>query len=109
MPDPSGARSGYEVRFRGAQQIATAYTVELSKCTSGHRTLLATVKGVSLPVNATFALSEQDGEVVVWTGLDTLTPILSAANSAYSDGYVGIEANRGEGTAYDFRAGNVAE
>jgi len=109
MPNPGRARSGYEVRFRGANHTSTAYKVELSKWASGHRTVLAKRKRVSLPVNTKFALSETGGSLVVWTGAKTLTPILSAADSTYSGGYAGIEANRGEGTAYNFRAGNVTD
>jgi hypothetical protein len=107
MPNPARVRSGYEVRFMGAHRRSTAYTVELSKWASGTRTVLAKTKRVSLPVNTKFALSEAGGKLVAWTGKCTLRPILSATDHTYSRGYVGIEANRGEGTAYNFRAGNV--
>jgi hypothetical protein len=109
MPNPARVRSGYEVRFKGAKRTFSAYTVELSKWASGHRTVLARRKRVSLPVNTTFALSETGGNLVAWTGISTLTPVLSATDHTYSSGYTGIEANRGEGTAYNFRAGNVSD
>jgi hypothetical protein len=109
MPNPHRVRSGYEVRFSGAKHTSTAYKVDLSKWVSGRRTVLAKRRRVSLPVNTKFALSETGGSLVVWTGGNRLTPILSAADSTYSGGYAGIEANRGEGTAYNFRAGNVTE
>jgi hypothetical protein len=109
MPNPSKVRSGYEVRFRGAKRKSTAYTVELSRWVGGHRTVLKRRGKVSLPVNANFALSETAGSLVVWTGKSTVEPLLVATDHTYSGGYVGIEANRGEGTAYDFRAGNVTE
>ncbi len=107
MPNPGRVRSGYEVRFRGANRTFADYKVELSKWASGHRTVLAKAKRISLPENTTFALSEAGGNLVVWTGTNALTPILSATDSTYGSGYTGIEANRGEGTAYSFRAGNV--
>jgi len=109
ITNPGRTRSGYEVRFKGADHKFNDYTVELSRWVSGHRTVLAKRRKVSLPVNTTFALSETAGSLVVWTGTSTLTPILSTTDSTYGGGYVGIEANRGEGTAYNFRAGNVAE
>jgi hypothetical protein len=109
MPHPRRIRSGYEVRFRGAKRRSSNYKVELSKWTAGSRTVLARTKRVSLPVNTKFALSESGGSLVVWTGRSVLAPILSATDSTYSSGYVGIEANRGEGTAYNFRGGNVTD
>ena len=48
MPNPGGARSGYEARFTGTNGTATAYKVELSKWVAGTRTVLA-VKGWLLP------------------------------------------------------------
>ena len=108
MPDPNKVRrAGYEVRFKGARRTDSAYAVELSKWVSGTRTVLAKAEGVSLPVDTKFALSETRGSLAVWVGNSKLTRILSATDSAYRGGYVGIEANRGEGTAYNFRAGNV--
>jgi hypothetical protein len=107
MPNPGRVRSGYEARFSGAHRKFNDYTVEISRWVSGHRAVLAKRRKVSLPVNAMFALSETAGNLVLWTGISTLTPILSTTDSTYSSGYVGIEANRGEGTAYKFRAGNV--
>jgi hypothetical protein len=107
MPRPGKVRSGYEVRFRGAKRSSSDYTVELSKWTSGHRTVLAKRHGISLPVDSTFALSDTLGLLEVWTGTTKLTPILSGIDLTFRGGYAGIEANRGEGTAYNFRAGNV--
>jgi hypothetical protein len=109
MPSPGRTRSGYEVRFDGAQHKFTDYTVELSRWVTGRRTVLAKRSKVSVPVNTMFALSEAAGNLVVWTGTNTLTPTMLATDATYSGGYAGIEANRGEGTAYNFRAGNVAE
>lgn len=107
MPRPGKVRSGYEVRFRGANRSASDYTVELSKWISGQRTVLARRHGVSLPVDSTFAVSDTLGMLEVWTGEEKLAPILSGIDLTFKGGYAGIEANRGEGTAYNFRAGNV--
>lgn len=109
MPNPRRARSGYEVRFRGAKRKTNAYTVELSRWIGGHRKVLKKRRKVSLPANSNFAVSKTAGSLVVWTGRSTVEPLLVATDHTYSGGYVGIEANRGEGTAYDFRAGNVTK
>ncbi|HET7417928.1 MAG TPA: Vps62-related protein [Solirubrobacterales bacterium] len=106
-PTPGTARSGYELRFTGTGS-ATAYKLELSKWAAGTRTLLATKEGVALPVGTTIALSEQSGSLVAWTGTTTFTPLLSAADTTYTSGYVGIDVNGGQGTYYNFRGGSVA-
>lgn len=108
MPNPGKVRSGYEVRFSGANDRPDAYKVEIARWVAGQRTVLAKTRGVSLPVNTKFALSERDGNLVAWKGRGVLSPILSATDATFHRGYVGIQANRGEGTAYDFRAGGVA-
>jgi hypothetical protein len=107
MPSPGSARSGYEARFTGTNGTSSGYKVELSKWVSGTRTVLATKEGFSLPVNTTFALTETGGSLTIWTGTTSFSRVLTAYDATYSSGYAGIEANKGEGTAYDFRAGRV--
>lgn len=105
-PSPGTAKSGYEARFTGTGS-ATAYKLELSKWASGTRTVLATKEGVALPVGTTIALSEEAGSLVIWIGTATFTPLLSAVDTAYSSGYVGIDVNGGQGTYYNFRGGSA--
>jgi hypothetical protein len=109
MPSPGSVRSGYEARFTGVNGSATNYKVELSKWTSGTRTVLASISsGFSLPVGTTVALSETSGgSVALWTGTSSLSPLLTANDLTYSGGYAGLEVNGGEGTIYDFRAGRI--
>jgi ricin-type beta-trefoil lectin protein len=107
MPNPGSVRSGYEARFTGTNNTATAYTVELSKWAAGTRTVLASKTGYSLPVGTTMALTESAGSVVLWTGAgNALTPLLSSADTTYPTGYAGLEVNGGAGTVYNFRAGD---
>ena len=108
MPSPGSARSGYEARFTGTNGSSSAYKVELSKWASGTRTVLATKEGFSLPVNTTFALTETGGRLGIWTGTSGFSRVLTAYDATYDSGYAGIETYGGEGTAYNFRAGNVA-
>ncbi|MGN6587201.1 MAG: hypothetical protein ACTHKT_06970 [Solirubrobacterales bacterium] len=108
MPNPGSARSGYEARFSGVNGSASNYKVELSKWVAGTRTILTSATGVSLPVNTTMALTETSGgSLAVWTGTSSLSPLLTANDSAYAGGNAGIEVNGGEGTVYDFRAGRI--
>ncbi len=108
MPNPGSARSGYEARFTGTNGSSSNYKVELSKWVSGTRTVLGSKEGFSLPVNTIMALTETGGALTLWTGTSTLTSVLSANDSTYSSGYAGLEANKGEGTEYNFRAGKVS-
>jgi sugar lactone lactonase YvrE len=107
MPSPGSVRSGYEARFTGTDGYSTHYKVELSKWVSGTRTVLASNEAFSLPVGTTMALTETGGALTLWTGTSSFSRLLSATDSTYSSGYAGLEANEGEGTEYDFRAGGV--
>jgi hypothetical protein len=107
MPNPSGARSGYEARFTGTGS-ATNYTVELAKWVSGARTVLASTTGFSLPVGTTMALTETTGgSLALWTGTTSLSAVLSASDYTYTSGYAGLEVNGAAGTVYNFRAGRI--
>lgn len=107
MPNPSGARSGYEARFTGTGS-ATNYTAELAKWISGARTVLASTTGISLPVGTIMALTETaGGSLALWTGTTSLSAVLSASDSTYASGYAGLEVNGGAGTIYNFRAGRI--
>jgi hypothetical protein len=106
MPDPASARSGYEARFTGGGS-ASNYKVELSKWSSGTRTVLASTTGFSLPVGTTMALTKSGKGLVLWTGSSALAPILSASDGTYASGYPGLEVNGAAGTVYNFKAARI--
>jgi RHS repeat-associated protein len=108
MPNPGGARSGYEARFTGVNGSEGNYKVELSKWVSGTRTVLASTSGFSLPVGTTMALTEAGGSLALWTGTSSFTPLLSANDSTYTSGYAGLEVNGGAGTEYNFKAASLS-
>jgi RHS repeat-associated protein len=108
MPDPGSARSGYEARFTGTDGSSEDYEVELSKWEAGTRTVLDSTATFSLPLETTIALTESGGGLVLWTGTEAMTPLLSATDSTYTAGYAGLEVNGGAGTEYDFRAGSLS-
>jgi len=107
MPSPGSARSGYEARFTCTSTCGSSYKVELSVWSSGTRIVLASKEGVSLSKDTTFVLTETGGKLTIWSGTTSFSSVISSYFAGYSSGYAGIEANGGEGTAYDFRAGNV--
>lgn len=106
MPSPGSARSGYEARFTGTG-TAGIYKAELARWTAGSRNVLASKENVSLPVNTSFGLSKSADSLVLWTGTSSFNPLLSARDTTYAGGYAGIEVNGGQGTLYNFRAGQI--
>jgi Ca2+-binding RTX toxin-like protein len=91
MPAPNSAKTGYELRF--TETASTVYEAKLSKWQAGTKTTLAAKTGYSFPNGSQFALVEKGGTVSAWTMTGTeFTQLLSAADSALSDGYTGIEA-----------------
>ena len=105
MPEPALAQSGYELRFT---QTATAntYNVTLSKWVSGIRTVLATASSSAFALQSSFALVDTGGTVSVWTEAGSgFTQLLSATDTTYSRGYVGIEGAGNITRIRNFRAG----
>jgi RHS repeat-associated protein len=103
MSSPGSSRSGYEARFTG--NGSGTYTAEIAKWVSSTRSALASKASVTLSNGTIFALSDEGGTLVLWTGTTSFTPLLSANDSTYSSGYAGIEVNGGAGTLNNFRAG----
>jgi hypothetical protein len=107
MPTPGTAQSGYEARwtYRSANG---AYDLELSKWTSGTRAALAAKSSFSIPLGTTIALTENGGDLTIWTGTGTFTPAL-AANDAnpYTSGYAGLQCFGGAPTEDNFQAGSL--
>jgi hypothetical protein len=108
LANPAGAKSGYELRFT---ELGTASTYEatLARWAAGTRTVLATKTGYSFPVGGSFALVAKGGTVSAWTKTSgEFTQILTAGDSTYTSGYVGIEGS-GNGTRItEYKAGQLA-
>lgn len=108
MPNPNtfdGSKAGYEARFEGA---ASNLKVELSKWVTGARTVLASTSNYVLPTGNTIALSETGGNVTLWTGkAGSYSQVLTATDSTYTSGYVGMEVSGSAPQLHSFRAGNM--
>jgi Ca2+-binding RTX toxin-like protein len=92
MPNPASARSGYELRFTEPSSNTGIYTVTLVKWVAGTPTTLATQNNVSLAIGGRFALADKAGVLSVWTAGATgeFTQLLSASDTTYQSGYLGI-------------------
>jgi hypothetical protein len=92
MPNPAAARSGYELRFTEPTGGTGTYTVTLVKWVTGTATTLASQANVSLAVGGRFALVHKAGTLSAWTAGATgeFTQLLSASDTTYQSGYLGI-------------------
>jgi Ca2+-binding RTX toxin-like protein len=92
MPNPASARSGYELRFTEPSAGTGTYTVTLVKWVSGTATTLASQANVSLAIGGRFGLADKAGVLSVWTAGATgeFTQLLSASDTTYQSGYLGI-------------------
>lgn len=108
MPNPSGEKSGYQLRWTLVSGLNT-YSVKLLKWTAGSEKELASNASVSIPSGTRLMLSDNGGTVTAWTGSgSTVSSLLAASDSTYSGGYAGIEASGNIGRSIDFRAGSLA-
>jgi sugar lactone lactonase YvrE/Ca2+-binding RTX toxin-like protein len=108
MPNPGRTRSGYEARIIGVDGTSSHYEVELSKWDAGIRTMLDSISSFSLSTGTVITLSETaGGSLALWTGTSTMSPVLVANDLTYTSGYAGLEVLGGEGTEYNFRAGQI--
>jgi subtilisin family serine protease/sugar lactone lactonase YvrE len=106
MPNPAAAKSGYQLRW--IYNPGGTYTVKLSKWSSGTETVLASNASVSIAVGTTLAISDTGGTVTAWQGTGgSLTSILSASDTAFSEGYAGIEASGQKSRLTNFKAGRL--
>jgi hypothetical protein len=109
MPNPGTARSGYELRFTEPTANTGVYTVTLVKWVSGTATTLATQTGVSLAVGGRFALADKAGVLSVWTAGATgeFTQLLTAADTTYQSGYLGIAGGGNFARLANFRGAQL--
>jgi hypothetical protein len=83
-------RGGYELRF--TETASGIYTVEMRRWVNGAKTTLASKTGYSFPVGGQFALVDKGGTVSAWTKTGSeYTQLLSASDTTFNTGYVGIE------------------
>ena len=109
MPEPDSVKSGYELRFKETSENARIYEVTLAKWQSGTRTVLATETGYTLPTGSRFAIVEKGGVVSAWTDTGSgFAQLLSASDSAFDSGFVGIEGSGNISRTTDFKAGALA-
>jgi len=107
IPNPSSAKSGYQLRWTLVSGLNT-YSVKLSKWVSGTETVLASNASVSIPSGTRVMISDNGGTVTAWTGSgSTVSSLLTASDSTYSGGYAGIEAAGNFGRSIDFRVGTL--
>jgi len=105
MPSPGTTQSGYQLSWVENSGLTT-YTVTLSRWSSGSNTVLATNSAVSIAAGTTMAISDTGGTVQAWEGTSSsLSSILSASDSTYSSGYVGVEASGNFSRSVNFQAG----
>jgi hypothetical protein len=110
-PEPSRVQSGYELRFTfiGAEEEEVIYDVALAKWVSGGETVLASRESVTFVAGNALAIVDQGSTVSA--GTDTgpgFTQLLSAGDSTFNSGSVGLSANAREALLRTFKAGQLA-
>lgn len=84
------ARSGYELRF--TYTASNTYSVNLAKWQGGTQSLLATRSGYTFINGNSFAVADEGGTISAWTNTGSgYKQILTAADTTYSGGKVGVE------------------
>lgn len=109
MPNPASARSGYELRFTEPSSNTGIYTVTLVKWVAGTPTTLATQTGVSLAIGGRLGLADKAGVLSVWTAGATgeFTQLLSASDTTYQSGYLGIAGGGNFARLANFRGAQL--
>ncbi len=105
--EAGGARSGYELRFTWTGE--ETYTVELIKWVASTPTVLESRRGVTFIEGNSFAIVDQGATVSAWTNIGTgFTQLLSASDSAFDSGSVGLTSNSNFVYLTTFKAGQLA-
>ncbi len=104
--EAGGAKSGYELRF--AFTAEATYTVTLAKWVAGAQTVLASQSNVTLNEGNALALADEGATVSVWTNTGSgFTQLLSASDSTFSAGSVGLSAAGNMARLTAFKAGQL--
>jgi hypothetical protein len=107
MPSPGSAKTGYELRFTSESE--EAFTVVLAKWTAGSQTVLASQANVTLANGGALAIADEGATVSAWTNRGAgFTQLLSASDSAFGAGRVGISASGNVTRLTGFEAGQLA-
>jgi RHS repeat-associated protein len=108
MPTPGSAKSGYQLHWMINPGYA-GYTIKLSKWSSGTETVLASNSSATIASGSTLAISDSGGVITAWQGSGgSLSTILSANDSTYSEGHGGIEVSGGYSPRLvDFKTGSL--
>ncbi len=107
----SSVQSGYELRFTfvGEEEEEVVYDVALSKWVSGTRTVLASRESVTFVEGNSLAIVDQGGTVSGWTNTGSgFTQLLSASDTTFNSGRVGLSAADRESLLRTFKAGQLA-
>jgi hypothetical protein len=106
MPTPGTTAAGYELWFLWTKE--NTYSVGLSKWVGGTQTVLAEKKEVNFPEGSSFAVVDKGSAVSAWTNTGSgFAQLLSAADSTYSSGYVGVQGAGWNTRLTNFKAGGL--
>ncbi len=106
MSTPGGTKAGYELRFQNT--AANAYEVRLLKWVGASEAQLASKTGYSFSNGSSFALVDQGATVSAWTDTGSgFAQQLSAADSAFSSGYAGLQGAGSTTRLRNFKAGGI--
>ncbi|HMJ03453.1 MAG TPA: hypothetical protein VK506_10955 [Conexibacter sp.] len=102
-----GRKSGYELRFTFTAE--ETYTVELMKWATGVQTVLASQRNVTFNEGNAFAIVDQGGTVSAWSNTGSgFTQLLTASDTAFNSGSVGLSAASNFVALTAFKAGQLA-
>lgn len=102
-----GLRSGYELRFTWTTE--ETYTVALIKWVEDTETLLDSQRGVTFNEGDELAIVDEGEAVSAWTSTGAgFAQLLSASDTAFDSGNVGLSSNSNFAYVTDFRAGQLA-
>jgi sugar lactone lactonase YvrE len=106
-PNPGSTQSGYQLRF--VETALNTYEVTLAKWVSGVEDVLASKTGYAFADKSRFAIVDKGGVVSAWTDSGSgYSELLSAKDSTYPSGYIGIDGS-GTGTRLrEFSGGELA-
>jgi hypothetical protein len=101
------SKSGYELRFAVVEEAT--YTVTLAKWTAGTETVLRSQSSVAFNDGNAFAIVDQGGTVSAWTNTGAgFTQLLTASDSTFNSGRVGLSASGLVSKLTAFKAGQLA-
>lgn len=105
--EAGGRKSGYELRFAVIEE--GTYTVTLAKWTAGTQTVLNSQSNVALNDGNALAIADEGSTVSAWTNTGAgFTQLLTASDSTFNSGSVGLSASGLVSKLTAFKAGQMA-